>query len=122
MKKKPVVLFVDDETSVLHAMRRVFHQERFRAVTVSSAEEAAMTLVTLPVRVIVCDYHMRGMNGVDFLANTKQRFPQIARILLTGDISQKVETLADGRCDLHQLFHKPVDPDELLNSIYEAVN
>ncbi len=81
---QPVVLLVDDEASILSALRRSLRREGFEILTAASAEEGLQLLRARTVRLVVSDQKMPGMNGLEFLARVGEYAPGARRVLLTG--------------------------------------
>ena len=75
------ILFVDDEINVLQAMRRTSHGMRseWNMEFVASGAEDLEALAREPADVIVSDMRMSGMDGWEFLAEVKNRYPQTVR-------------------------------------------
>lgn len=82
--QKPVVLFVDDEPSVLKALTRFARQRKWDADTAISGEEALKLAAQKQYDVVVSDMRMPKMDGTEFLHNMKVAHPNTARILMTG--------------------------------------
>ena len=107
------ILFVDDESNVLSAMRRIFRQENYGLHTAGSAEEALALLDKMPVQVVISDHRMPGMKGTDLLQEIKRRFPQTIRIMLTGhaDVEAVMGAVNDGA--VYKFITKPWNDDDL---------
>ncbi len=75
---------VDDELALLAATRRVLVRRGFVVETASSGQQALDGLVGVPPDVVVSDFKMPGMSGVELLAAIAQRYPKTRRILLSG--------------------------------------
>ncbi len=118
---KPVVLFVDDERRVLESLRRVLMRQPFRILTAKSGRQALEMLSGTKVDVVVSDEKMPGMSGSEFLTEVRQRYPDIARIMLTGhaDINAAIQAINEGR--IYRFLLKPVSPDELASVIRNAI-
>ena len=79
------ILFVADEPRVLSGLRRRLFG-RFATVTAASPAEALRTLETTPdIAVIVADMRMLEMSGIELLGVIRSRWPEIRRIMLTGN-------------------------------------
>lgn len=117
----PVVLFVDDEPSILSALRRLFRPQGYRVLLAESARAGLATLETEPVDLVVSDMRMPEMDGAALLEQVCERWPSIGRILLTGyaDISSTVAAINRGQ--IHRYIAKPWDDRELLMCVQDAL-
>ena len=77
------VLYVDDEEGNLLAFRAGFRRE-LEVFTAKSGQEGLALLENTPVQVVISDQRMPGMNGTEFLAQVRERWPRAVRIMLTG--------------------------------------
>ena len=68
------LLLIDDEAPVLHALERVLNGEGYRISNAMNAEDAMAVLAQRPVDLIICDYGLPGMNGVDLLEKIKKKY------------------------------------------------
>jgi len=107
------VLFVDDEPSVLKAMRRIFHRENYRLLTASSGPEALTILEAQPAHVVVSDHRMPAMTGAELLREIKARWPQTIRIMLTGhaDVNAVMGAVNEGA--VYKFITKPWNDEDL---------
>ena len=120
VRKKPAILFVDDEERVLNALRILFHQSY--DVTVATGGEQALQLAkSRHFHVIVSDQRMPGMLGVELLRELKLVAPNSVRMLLTGysDLAAIVGSVNDG--EVFRFISKPWNQDDLQATIGEAV-
>lgn len=109
------LLCVDDERNVLRALARVFRGERFELSFALSGPEGLKLLETGPTPdVILADYRMPGMSGVEFLQHVYARWPNTLRIILSGyaEASAVEEAIRDGK--VFRFFHKPWNDEELI--------
>jgi type II secretory ATPase GspE/PulE/Tfp pilus assembly ATPase PilB-like protein/DNA-binding NarL/FixJ family response regulator len=107
------VLFVDDEPNVLRAMQRIFRQEHYQLVTAASGQEALALLEQEAVHVVISDYRMPGMNGVDLLRHIKAQHPQTIRIMLTGNADVHAIMGAVNEGAVYKFITKPWNDDDL---------
>jgi two-component system, NtrC family, sensor kinase len=116
------ILCVDDEIAILKAMRRIFMDSGYEILTAASAGEGLdMLSDNQPIQVVVSDYRMPGMNGVEFLQEVCRKFPDTVRIVLSGyaDTASIVSAINEG--EIYKFIPKPWNDDELKFAIKNAV-
>jgi two-component system NtrC family sensor kinase len=116
------LLVVDDDDNVRRALRRVLRRTRCRVLDVPDAERAIGTLEAEPVQVVISDYRMPGMSGVEFLRIVKERWPRIQRVLLTGQADSSAIEEAVNRSEIFRFIWKPWDDGHLLITIQSAID
>lgn len=119
----PRVLVVDDEVNILHAFRRLFHDEPFELLTAESGRAGLEILYKdRGVAVIVSDQRMPEMIGAEFLEKSRALVPDAIRIVLTGyaDINTAVDAINKG--GVYRYISKPWNDTELIAVIREAVS
>ena len=84
-------------------------------------EQAAGHLEKNDVDVIVSDYLMPKINGVELLAKAKEIQPEASRVLLTGHADKQSAINAINRVGLFQYLEKPWDNAQLLLVIQAAI-
>jgi two-component system response regulator HupR/HoxA len=106
------VLVVDDEPRVLDALEAILAAD-FRVLRAGGGEQALEILRTETVAVIVSDYRMPGMTGVELLRRSQEFAPDALRIVLTAytDVDTLMDAINTGR--IYQFIPKPWDPHEL---------
>jgi HD-like signal output (HDOD) protein/ActR/RegA family two-component response regulator len=111
------VLFVDDDTAVLDALRVRLHAHRaeWEMVFVESGPRAVTETEHRPFDVIVTDVRMPAMDGVRLLEIVRERWPDTIRIVLSGcaEAAQSARLLSV----VHQYVSKPCEADQLDNVI-----
>ena len=134
---KPVLLTVDDDSDVLRAIERDLRSRYGRDYRVISTDEPQGGLEILKelkvrnetVALLLADQRMPGMEGVDFLQEAMQLFPQAKRALLTAYADTNAAIDAINQASVHYFFLKPWDPpterlypqvDDLLDDWQEA--
>jgi CheY-like chemotaxis protein len=123
------ILVVDDEKTILDSLReqlRSMFGRRFRYETAEDADEAWEVLGELDtagvvVVVIVSDWLMPGKRGDAFLAEVRQRFPNIGRILLTGQADDDAIQRAWDDAAVSDVIRKPWSPETLRRAIEAAL-
>lgn len=116
------VLFVDDDERVLRGIRRTMratHPDWEMSFAIDS-EDALAQLETAGADVIVSDAQMPGVDGLALLQLVRMRFPETARIMLTGQVKKDQTYEAVGL--VHQFLAKPCPPEELQAAIDRALH
>ncbi|GCL61953.1 HD domain-containing phosphohydrolase [Pseudaquabacterium pictum] len=118
----PTVLLVDDEPSVLSALRRLFRTQGYRIEQATSGADALALMRNTPVDLVVSDMRMPGMDGAAFLSQVRVLYPGAVRILLTGyaDITATIAAINQGA--IHRYIAKPWDDNDLLLVVSDALH
>jgi DNA-binding NtrC family response regulator len=115
------ILFVDDETAFLDAMKRRLEKREFSVQTANSGMEALDFLEEEHhrIEVVILDVKMPGMDGIETLAAIKRKFPMVEVIMLTGHatVGSAIEGMKRGAFDY---LMKPADIDHFTTKIMEA--
>ena len=118
----PRVLLVDDEEMVITSIRAFLSLEtEYEILAYTRSEDALRRIEEGPVDVIITDYLMPKMNGLQLLAEAKKRQPEAARVLLTGHADKQSAIEAINAVGLYQYLEKPWDNAQLLLVINGAI-
>ncbi len=112
--EKSRILCVDDEKNVLRSLERIFLDDDYEILTATSGEEGLRILEDHgPCQIVISDYRMPVMDGVEFLKAVYQRWPETVRIVLSGyaDAGAIVAAINDGH--IYKFIPKPWNDDEL---------
>jgi len=115
------VLFVDDEPEVLKGFERQF-RGRFDLETASSGEGGLEIIRRKgPFAVVMSDYKMPAMDGVEFLAKVKEISPDSVRMILTGhaDLEVAIKSVNEGQ--VFRFLTKPCPPDFMAQVIEDGL-
>jgi len=114
------VLFVDDEPNVLQGLRRMLRRMRdeWDMDFVDSGQKGLDLVEQRPFDVVVSDMRMPGMDGAEFLTKVMERYPQMVRIVLSGQWDR--ETTMRCARSAHQYLTKPCDTEALKASLARA--
>ncbi len=125
---KPAILSVDDDPGVSRAVVRDLRRRYGGDYRILRAESGASALDALrelklrgqPVAVLIADYRMPGMDGIEFLEQAMDLHPHARRVLLTAYADTNAAIEAINVVDLDHYLLKPWDPPE--EKLYPVVD
>src|SRR5688500_7822085 len=86
------ILFVDDDANLLEVIRLVLSQLAGPSWVVSTAQNVAEALSIIQdqhIDLVVVDLHMPVIDGIQFLGLLNRKYPDLLKVVLTGDISEE---------------------------------
>jgi DNA-binding response OmpR family regulator/predicted regulator of Ras-like GTPase activity (Roadblock/LC7/MglB family) len=116
------ILIVDDEPRLLQSISAGLkvHENSFLVMTAANGEEAVAILSSTPIDLLITDLKMPKMDGFELLVHVSTNYPTLPAIVMTAfstpDIEQKIE-----ESNSLKLLEKPIDFDELADSIFEIL-
>lgn len=122
MSKKKVILCVDDEETILKSLKAQVKKHFSKGYTYECAESAGEALELIEelteegaqIMVIVSDWLMPQMKGDELLIQVHQQFPDIVKVMLTGQANEDAVERARREADLQYCLHKPWSEQELI--------
>ncbi|MEQ8972546.1 MAG: response regulator [Coleofasciculus sp. C1-SOL-03] len=122
---KPIILCVDDEKDILQSLRTQLMEAFGSAYTYEVAEDADEALEVIDeliedemqIILIVSDWLMPGMKGDEFLIKVHQKFPNVIKIMLTGQADEIAIQRAKEQANLHCCLFKPWSEAELVETL-----
>jgi len=121
-ERTPVIAIVDDEDMVLTSLRSFLLLETdYEVETWKSPRRALEELANKNLDLIISDYLMPDMNGIEFLLEVKKIHPFATRILLTGYADKENAIKAINEVGLYQYVEKPWDNDDLKLAIQNGL-
>ena len=124
------ILCVDDEVVILESLKEQLKRkfgDSFIYEMAESAEEAWEVIEELQaddvnILVIVSDWLMPGTKGDEFLIQIHQRFPQLIKVMLTGQADKAAIERAKQEANLHACLYKPWTEEDLSQIITSALD
>jgi len=115
------LLIADDEEGVLAVLQDLFTGQGYEVSSAKTGEQALGILKEAHVDLIIADYLMPDMNGIELLKRASQVRPDAIRILLTGHGSLQIAMEAINEANVYRFMSKPWHNRDLLLSVQRAL-
>ncbi len=115
------VLFVDDEESIINAVRRELMDAQYRCLFASSGNQALRIMQKEKVSVIISDMKMPEMDGLRLLRVVKEKYPATVRVVLSGYTQLPQILITINQAEVFRFLTKPWGP-ELKTVIMESIS
>ena len=117
----PALLFVDDETNILNALRRLFRPLGYKIFAANNGEEALALLEQEAVDLVISDMRMPQMDGAQLLEQVRTQWPDTVRILLTGhaDVASTIAAINKG--EIYRYISKPWEDNDIILIVRHAL-
>lgn len=115
------IMFVDDDLNILAAVSRKMRVQPWKIITAKSPVAALEYAKNTEIDVIISDFRMPEMSGVDFLAEIRHLQPNAMRIILTGCVAQVPASPLVNDAGVFRVLEKPCSVKRLKDSIIDAL-
>lgn len=116
------IVVVDDEKIVTSAFKTLLKVEGFSdAHFFNDPEEAVEFLKNNTPDLVISDFLMPKMNGLEFLSEVKKMYPEVSKILLTGYADKENAIRAINEIGLYRYIEKPWNNDDLIINIRNGI-
>jgi DNA-binding NtrC family response regulator len=110
------ILLVDDDEWIRDSMNMFFGEEGCKLVGLPNAEEAMQALIREPFDIIISDYKLPGMDGLEFFRLASRTRPEVIMILITAYGSEELFRGAN-KLGVHDLILKPLTVEAIEKSL-----
>jgi two-component system response regulator FlrC len=108
------ILIVEDDISRRSALGNVLQIYGYETFSCESGEHALVKIREESSGVLITDFQMRGMDGLELIKEARKVHPGISTILVTGLTTEEIILRANGN-EVNGFFPKPVERDELVS-------
>jgi response regulator RpfG family c-di-GMP phosphodiesterase len=117
------ILLVDDEVNVLSSLSRTLYEEDYGEILNAQNSLEALEIVkkTPGLSLVISDFHMPGMNGIDFLVEVRNLSPDTTRVLLTGAADLDMALNAVNKGNVFRFLLKPCPADVLIGAVKDSI-
>jgi DNA-binding NtrC family response regulator len=114
--EQPRVVIVDDDEGILTALRQLIElsEETYQLHTFDKPREALSFVRDNEVDLVLSDFLMPGMDGMELLHEVRVLRPEVTRIILTGYADKENAIRGVNEARLYALLEKPFDNNDLL--------
>ncbi|MGB7511998.1 MAG: response regulator [Pelodictyon phaeoclathratiforme] len=117
-----VVLFVDDEADILSSLNRFLRKEPYQKLFAETTVKALELLECHDVAIVISDFNMPDMNGLELINMVKQRHPEIVPLIISGHESVGKIIESSHPRTIFRFITKPVEPITLRKVINDAIH
>ncbi len=122
-QRPATILLVDDDELITSSLKSLFALETdYEVIAQTSPAAAAREAESRPIDLVISDFLMPAMNGVELLKRIRDLQPDTVRILLTGFADKENAIRAINEVGLYQYLEKPWDNDDLLLLVRNALS
>jgi DNA-binding NtrC family response regulator len=118
--KSMEILLVDDDEWIRDSLRLFFESEGCRLTALETAEEGMESLKSHNYDIIVTDYRLPGMDGLEFLKKIQHTQPHAMKILITAYRSEKIISEA-ARIGIQDFIDKPFTTKTIEESLSRLI-
>lgn len=118
------LLIVDDEEQMRKVLTYIIQNSDysyFQIREASSAEEALKILESENVDIIICDYLLQNMGGIEFFSNVSLKYPYTVNILISGNVNYEQLRSSVARREIFKFLSKPFNEEVIMNVLSDAI-
>ena len=121
--RRQTLLLVDDEADIRDSLKMLLEAsiDDVDVLTAESGQAALDALARQPVDLIITDYKMPGMNGLEFLHRAAKTSPKTPRILVTAFPDLEIAIKAINEAGIENFFTKPFEPEQVISVVREIL-
>jgi DNA-binding NtrC family response regulator len=119
--KKHTILVVDHEESFIEYIQRMMSDENYNLITVASGQEGLDVLEKQQVSMVISEYEIPLMNGLEFLEKVRIIYPNILTIMVTDHADIDLAIKAINEAGVYKFLLKPLDDIDFKNMIKKTL-
>ena len=111
--EEKIIRIVEDDDACRRAMEKVLQSHNYKTFSCASGKHAFMKLREKVFGILITDFQMRGMDGLELIREARGIHPGIPTILVTGLASEGLRVRVNEQ-GVNRFFPKPIEWDELI--------
>lgn len=123
MADGPRILVVDDEPDIRLALATYLEAAlSAEVVQASGGDEGLAAMAAKPADLVMSDFRMPGMDGLQFLAACSQRWPDVPRLMMTAYADMQLAIRSVNETKVSRFITKPVQPEQLAATLRQILS
>ena len=118
--KKMKILLIDDDEWIRDSLHLFFESEGCQITVLETAEEGMQEIKEHAYDIIIADYRLPGMDGLEFIKRVNESYPEVMKILITAYGSKEVIAKAN-RIGIQDFIEKPFTTNTIEESISRLI-
>ena len=110
------ILVLDDEENYAEMLQELLRDNDYRVDTATRPERAIDRLEEIPYDLVISDYKMPVMDGADFLKKSRELYPNLPFILVSG-LMNTPELVKVANMSVTLVMEKPLDTEAILSHV-----
>jgi DNA-binding NtrC family response regulator len=119
--KKHTILVVDDDEFIIKNIQRMLSGENHNVITASNGQEGLDILKKQQVSMVISEYKIPLMNGLEFLEKVRIIYPGILTVMMTDHADIELVIKAINEAGIYKFFLKPWDDIVFKNTIKKTL-
>jgi len=119
--KKHTILVVDDEEFFIEYIQRILSDENYNVISASSGQEGIALLEKQQVSMVISEYKIPLMNGLEFLEKVRIIYPDILTIMVTDHADIELVIKAVNEAGVYKFLLKSWDDIDFKNTIKKTL-
>jgi DNA-binding NtrC family response regulator len=114
------ILVIDDEEIVRVSCTRILRAKGYNVDAAAFCADGLVMLEENPYDLVLTDFKMPHMDGIELSAHIISRYPEIKIVLFTGYITDETIRIAM-KCGVHAFLEKPFTPEKLAETVAKTL-
>ncbi len=118
------LLIIDDEEQMRKVLSYIIQNSELMVSDIlesSSANEAMNIFKDNKVDIIICDYLLNDIRGIEFFSKISNQYPDVVKILISGNVNYDELREAVKKGEIFKFIAKPFNEDEIISVLKDAI-
>ena len=121
MIKKHTILMIDDDELFIDGFQQMLSDENYNVITAASGQKGLDILKKQQISMVICEYKIPLMNGLEFLERVRIIYPDILTIMVTDHADIELAIKAINEAGVYKFLLKPWDDINFKNTIKKTL-